>query len=160
MVSPQSMPSFDRPGVGPDGTIRRYSLAGLTEESPLLLAVYGFDFSPTCTRQLCDIRDLDWLALRDDLTVAGISGDGLFSHRRLIEGQELTFPLLSDPRYRLLETLDVLLPDHETFGVVPLRSLFLVAQDGTIHYRWIADSWDQWSREPLQELQTELETLQ
>lgn len=91
-----------KPGVeAPDFTLpdqdgRSRRLADLIEGNPLILYFYPADFTPGCTREACDLRDLHARILASGLRVVGISPQSPESHRRFRKEHALPFLLLSD----------------------------------------------------------------
>ena len=63
---------------------------------PVVLIFYPFDWSGTCTKELCSIRDTsgDWEAT--GARVFGISRDSKYSHRAWKEHLGLNYSLLAD----------------------------------------------------------------
>lgn len=93
MLSPGELaPDFSLPDQ--DG--RRRSLAELQGGGPLILYFYPADFTPGCTREACDLRDLHTKILSAGLGVVGISPQSPESHRRFSAQHSLPFTLLSD----------------------------------------------------------------
>lgn len=137
------MPDFSLMGVH-EGEIREYTLSEYTARGCVLLGVYVFDFSPVCTSQLCEIRDMDWYTYKTDLSVFGICTDGPYSHMEYAEQEDISYPLLSDTGGEVLEQLGVLYDEKDGLRNVPKRSLFLIDSDRTVVYRWVAeDNWDE-----------------
>jgi peroxiredoxin Q/BCP len=85
-------PDFSLPDQ--DGMARR--LVDLIEGNPLILYFYPADFTPGCTREACDLRDLHTRILASGLRVVGISPQSPDSHRRFRAEHALPFMLLSD----------------------------------------------------------------
>jgi thioredoxin-dependent peroxiredoxin len=85
-------PDFSLPDQ--DGRTRR--LVDLIEGNPLILYFYPADFTPGCTREACDLRDLHARILASGLRVVGISPQSPESHRRFRAEHALPFVLLSD----------------------------------------------------------------
>jgi peroxiredoxin Q/BCP len=85
-------PDFSLPDQ--DGKPRR--LVDLIEGNPLILYFYPADFTPGCTREACDLRDLHTRILASGLRVVGISPQSPESHRRFRAEHALPFMLLSD----------------------------------------------------------------
>jgi peroxiredoxin Q/BCP len=91
-----------KPGVeAPDFTLpdqdgRQRRLVDLIEGNPLILYFYPADFTPGCTREACDLRDLHTRILAAGLRVVGISPQSPESHRRFHAEHALPFTLLSD----------------------------------------------------------------
>jgi peroxiredoxin len=63
---------------------------------PVVLAFYPFDWSGTCTKELCSLRDNhgDWAST--GATVYGISRDSKYSHKAWKEHLGLNYSLLAD----------------------------------------------------------------
>lgn len=94
-----------------DGSPFRMSRAA--KESPLLLVFYPGDFTPVCTRQLCEYRD-DWNELgAGKAKIIGISPDAPQKHQEFIRKYGFQFPLLSDP-------------NREVFGQYGVRSKWML----------------------------------
>lgn len=91
-----------KPGVeAPDFTLpdqdgRPCRLADLIGGQPLILYFYPADFTPGCTREACDLRDLHARILASGLRVVGVSPQSPESHRRFRKEHALPFTLLSD----------------------------------------------------------------
>jgi peroxiredoxin Q/BCP len=93
MLKPgEEAPDFVLPDQ--DGKPRR--LVDLIEGNPLILYFYPADFTPGCTREACDLRDLHTRILASGLRVVGISPQSPESHRRFRAEHALPFMLLSD----------------------------------------------------------------
>ena len=80
----------------PDQDGQPRSLAELVDGNPLILYFYPADFTPGCTREACELRDLHARIVASGLRVAGISPQSLESHRRFRQEHALPFMLLSD----------------------------------------------------------------
>lgn len=111
------------------------TLAGLLEQGPLLLYFYPADFTPGCTKEACDIRDM-----HDDISdvgikVVGISPQGEDSHSRFRDKHRLPFTLLADEDKVAVKAFGVEGP----LGISVRRATFLIAQDGTIEDVVVAD---------------------
>ena len=77
-----------------EGRLRR--LSELLQGEPLILYFYPADFTPGCTKEACDFRDLHARILSAALRVVGVSPQSPESHRRFREEHALPFTLLSD----------------------------------------------------------------
>jgi peroxiredoxin Q/BCP len=91
----------------PDQDGRQRSLRELQAGGPLILYFYPADFTPGCTREACDLRDLHTKILSVGLKVVGISPQSPESHRRFREQHSLPFTLLSDEDKAVIRTYDV-----------------------------------------------------
>jgi peroxiredoxin Q/BCP len=70
----------------------------------LVLYFYPAALTPGCTTQACDFRDNLKLLADSDFAVVGISPDKPAKLAKFRETHDLTFPLLSDPDKKILES--------------------------------------------------------
>jgi peroxiredoxin len=130
-------PDFTLPGTGGDGAEpSEYSLSTALEDGPVVVSFYLFDFHPACTEHMCDLHDLAWLDLTDDVTVFGISTDRTFSHQAFAEAEGLEVPLLSDSDGTVAENYDALYDEFQGHKRIAKRSVYVVDTNGTIAYAW------------------------
>ncbi|MEX0735314.1 MAG: peroxiredoxin [Steroidobacteraceae bacterium] len=120
-------PDFELPDQ--DGRKRR--LSELVGGKPLILYFYPADFTPGCTKEACDLRDLHTQILASGLRVVGVSPQSPDSHRRFRDQHALPFTLLSDEDKAAIKAFDVDGP----LGIGVRRATFLI--DGN---RKIVDS--------------------
>ena len=111
------------------------SLEDLLADGPLLLYFYPADFTPGCTKEACDIRDM-----HDDISdvgirVVGVSPQGSDSHTRFRDKHRLPFTLLADEDKVAVKAFGVDGP----LGIGVRRATFMIAQDGTIEDVVVAD---------------------
>lgn len=106
------------------------ALAEAVKNGPILLAFYPADWSPGCTQEVCTLRD-SYTELGDlGVTVWGISGDSVFSHRAWAEHHGLPFRLLSDAKHDVGISYGV----YNAETGFNRRSVFVVGRDGRIAY--------------------------
>lgn len=147
----EQVPDFELPGVGRDG-IELFSLSELTEAGALVLSFYPFDFSPTCTEQLCGFRDAEWLTFTENVDVVAISVDSVYSHQRFREEHGFTFPLLTDRLAGVADKFGVKYESFEHHPAVCQRSVFAIDDSQTVRYRWhTADACEQPTLDDLHE---------
>ena len=119
----------------PDQDGAEIRLSRCLSEGPVLLYFYPADFTPGCTKEACDIRDmhedLDDVGLR----VLGVSPQDEDSHTRFRQRHRLPFTLLADPQKKVVRAYGVDGPLG--FGV--RRATFLIGQDGRIEDVVVAD---------------------
>jgi len=132
-------PSFRLPGTA-DGELGEFALDDYADESIVVLVFYPADFSPVCTDELCSHRDFEVVALRNEVTILGISGDSAYSHRAFAEEYGLGFPLLSDPLGDVAAKYGVRHDEFRGHAHRPQRSVFVVDASGTVQYSWVADA--------------------
>jgi thioredoxin-dependent peroxiredoxin len=119
----------------PDHTGRTRRLSELAAEGPLILYFYPADFTPGCTQEACDFRDLHARMLAAGLRVVGISPQSSDSHRQFRERHSLPFALLSDEDKSVIKAFGVDGP----LGVGVRRATFLVDANRRISDAVLAD---------------------
>lgn len=124
-------PDFELPDQ--DGKPRR--LSGLLGDNPLILYFYPADFTPGCTREACDLRDLHTQILAAGLKVVGISPQPPESHRRFRDEFGLPFLLLSDETKDAIRAYGVDGP----LGIGVRRATFLIGRDRRVQDAVLAD---------------------
>lgn len=128
-------PDFTLPGVVVDDgeTVTRHFTLSERRGTPLVLAFYPADNSPSCTAQLCSYQEEleQFRALGAD--VWGISRQDQISHERFARGKSLGFPLLADERGDVVASYGVGL-----LGLGVRRSIFIISEDGRIHWKHVA----------------------
>ena len=128
-------PAFALPGYH-DGEVGEFALDDYVGDDVVVIAFYPMDFSPGCTDELCSLRDIDLLTLMDDVTILGISGDSVHSHRAFADANALEFPLLTDSIGEVAEEYGVLNAELDGHLLVPKRALFVVDDRGRVAYAW------------------------
>ena len=119
----------------PDHNEQSVSLSTLLRHGPVILYFYPADFTPGCTREACNIRDLHAELLQAGLDVAGISPQSPDSHRRFREKYSLPFTLLADVDKFVIRMYDVQGP----FGFGVRRATYLIDQARYIRSAVLAD---------------------
>lgn len=119
----------------PDEAGIAHSLAQLLSAGPLVLYFYPADFTPGCTREACELRDLHGEIMRAGLRVAGVSPQSPVSHARFRTQHSLPFTLLADEDKRVIRAYGVDGPLG--FGV--RRATYLIGRDGLIVDAVLAD---------------------
>ncbi len=104
---------------------------GLSDFAGKKLAVYFYpkDNTPGCTKQACSLRDSYGELKSAGISIVGISGDSLDSHRKFSEKYTLPFPLISDPDKKI----------HEAFGTWGLKKRFGKEYLGTKRQTFLID---------------------
>jgi peroxiredoxin Q/BCP len=119
----------------PDQDGRERSLIELLAGEALILYFYPADFTPGCTKEACDLRDLHIQILAAGLRVVGISPQSPESHRRFRDKNSLPFTLLSDEKKRVISQYGVDGP----LGIGVRRATFLVDSSRKILDSVLAD---------------------
>ena len=111
------------------------NLKSLLAAGPLLLYFYPADFTPGCTREACDLRDLHGELLRAGLRVVGVSPQSPATHARFRQKYSLPFTLLADEDKRVIRAYAVDGP----FGFGVRRGTDLIGRDGRVIDAVLAD---------------------
>ena len=119
----------------PDADGVPQSLTRLLEAGSLVLYFYPADFTPGCTREACELRDLNTQLVAARLRVVGISPQDPATHARFRERYALPFTLLADVDKQVIRAYDVDGPLG--FGV--RRGTYLIGSDGVIADAVLAD---------------------
>ena len=100
----------------------------------VVLYFYPKDDTSGCTKEACGFRDNRQAFEARDVTVLGVSPDGVTSHEKFRDKYGLTFPLLSDPDHEVAEAYGAWgtkkMYGREYQGV--LRSTFVIDPEGRI----------------------------
>ncbi|MGH7565143.1 MAG: redoxin domain-containing protein, partial [Gemmatimonadota bacterium] len=82
--------------VLPEAPEQTVDLADRIGKRPVVLLFFPLAFSPTCTTEMCAVRDT-WKAWKDlDADILAISVDSPFVTQKFREEHGLPFPVLSD----------------------------------------------------------------
>lgn len=138
-----STPRHAPPAVGaipPDFTLPSTSGDRVTLSSlrgkPVLIAFFPLAFSPTCTAELCEMRD-DWDAfVSRGVTVLPISVDSTYSLKEYKQKYGMKVDLLSDFK-REVSTLYGVLNEDRFFSN---RAYFLIDSSGKISWAHVEEN--------------------
>ena len=124
----QPAPEFTLPGVA--GEVRRdYSLSEFRGRK-VVLAFYPGDFTPGCTKQMCQYRDQFSEFEGVDAVLLGISPQDVDSHERWATKRNFHFPLLADTDKQVIEQYGV-----RGGKLIPVkRSVFVVGPDSVVRF--------------------------
>ncbi|WKN44354.1 thioredoxin-dependent thiol peroxidase [Tunicatimonas pelagia] len=107
------------------GTIKLSDYQG----KKVVLYFYPKDNTPGCTAQACNLRD-NYSALQQaGYEVIGVSPDGVKSHQKFIEKQELPFTLIADEDKAV----------NEQYGVWQEKSMYGRKYMGTVRTTFVID---------------------
>jgi len=130
----KAAPAFTLPDQNGD----KVSLSQFKGDKNVLIYFYPRDDTPGCTKEACGFRDLKKDLAKHQTQVIGISADGGESHQKFIKKNKLNFPLLSDPKRKVMEKYgaygEKMLYGKKTVGVI--RSSVLVGKDGKVLKHW------------------------
>ncbi|MEV0095866.1 peroxiredoxin [Streptomyces sp. NPDC050738] len=131
----QPAPEFSLPGGElKDGEFVRgeYDLSA-QRGRPLVLAFYPGDNTPVCTKQLCSYSSGFEAFEELGAQVWGISPQDVDSHEAFALAHGLRMPLLADTDRAVARLFGIAAP-----GIGVRRSVFLIAPDGTLHWKHVA----------------------
>jgi glutaredoxin-dependent peroxiredoxin len=135
----ETAPEFTRPLVTAEGWEDR-SLSDLVAETGRVLLFFTpLGWGGKSLYWWGEVGRRGW---GDDLAVVGVSIGQPFDHQRFVESRERPYPLFSDPANGVAEAYDVV---HDLDGMTgvsePRPALFLVGEDRTVEYAWVACEW-------------------
>lgn len=134
----ETAPDFTRPLVTAEFWEDR-SLSDLTADGPMLLCFHPMDGAFPTTYLWNEIRKRGW---EERLQVVGLSVSSPYEHKQLIDDKGIDSRLFSDPgngvaeRYGIVNALDGMTGISE-----PRPAVFLIDEERTIRYVWVADEW-------------------
>jgi peroxiredoxin Q/BCP len=99
----------------PDFTLRSTSGRNFTLSEdmygkPCIIYFYPKDFTPTCTREACEFRDMFSMFTNLDIEIIGISRDDIETHQRFKQQYNLPFELLADTDGKVAGWYKALIP--------------------------------------------------
>lgn len=118
-----------------DDSGKLIGLDELLSAGPIVLYFYPADFTPGCTKEACEIRDMHEDITDVGMTVVGISPQDSESHDSFRSQYELPFPLLADPDKQAVKAYGVDGP----LGIGVRRATFIIGSDKTIEDVMVAD---------------------
>ena len=111
------------------------TLEQMAADGDLILYFYPADFSPVCTAEACAFRDSYTGVSSVGVQVVGVSPQSVASHQRFTKNFSIPFPLLSDPRKKVIRAYGVDGPLG--FGV--RRVTFLIDRSRVVRNRVVSD---------------------
>jgi len=106
----------------------------------VILAFYPAAFTGVCEKEVCTFQE-NLSALQEaGAEMFGISVDAPFSNAAFRDQTGAQYALLSDPACEVIKAYDVVFPDFAGIEgyTVAKRSVFVVDEEGTVSYEWIA----------------------
>ncbi len=120
----------------------------------LIVFFYPRDMTPTCTVEVCNLRDNYALLQQHGYTLIGVSADDVKQHLKFATKHQLPFPLLADVDRQIIDKFGVWGPKkfmgREIIGIY--RTTFIINKKGLISH--IFDKVK--SKEHAQQILTEL----
>lgn len=129
-------PRFELPAVV-DGEVGTVALEDYLGSGVVILAFYPGDFNPACGDGTTGLGELDPFTMQADVTILGLSADGVYSHRAFAAEYDLSIPLLSDLDGSVAAEYGVAVGDAAA-GRLTERAVFVVGPEGEIEYAWSA----------------------
>ncbi|MFC6766188.1 redoxin domain-containing protein [Natrinema soli] len=107
---------------------------------PVVLAFFPGAFTPPCTNEMVALQERIDEFGEGGATVFGVSADSPFSQGAFREEHGIEFDLVSDMAGDAIRAYDLEI-NIEPLGLydVANRAVFVVDEDGTITYDWVAD---------------------
>jgi len=134
------VPDFTRPLVT-DEQWEDVSLSQLAADRPVLLVFHPMDGAFPSTYIWNELRDRAFDA-DHDLQVVGLSISSPYEHMSLIDERGMEYAVFSDPQNGVAERYDIVNDLDGMTGVSePLPAVFLVDEELTIQYAWVAEEW-------------------
>ena len=119
------------PAFVAESTKGRIDLASYLGTKNVVLIFYPMDETPTCTKQLCAVRDSAADYAGRDAVVFGVNPAELEKHHRFARNQGYDFPLIVDEGGRIRKAYDV----GKMFGLFAQeRVVYGIGKDGRIVY--------------------------
>lgn len=116
------------------------SLRVLISARPIVLLFFPAAFSPTCTKEMCTVRDSAAELNAVSAQIVGISVDTIFALKAWRDAQGFTFPLLSDFNKEVIQAYGVVLEDLYGMRSLAKRAVFVVDTVGIVRYREVLAS--------------------
>ncbi|MES2627639.1 MAG: thioredoxin-dependent thiol peroxidase [Bacteroidota bacterium] len=102
----------------------------------VILFFYPRDNTPTCTEEVCNLRDNYDQLVEMGYTLIGVSADEVKKHQKFIAKYQLPFPLLADTERNLIDKFGVWGPKQfmgrEIIGIH--RTTFIINSEGVISH--------------------------
>ncbi|MDQ2055086.1 MULTISPECIES: redoxin domain-containing protein [Halobellus] len=141
-----------------DGDVSAFYLDDVIGHGPVVLAFFPGAFTPPCTNEMVALQEHSEEFEAAGASVYGVSADSAFSQNAFREEHGIEFPLLSDMARSAIDKygVEIDIDDLGLFGVAN-RSVFIIDDDGTIAYDWVAE--DPTNEPDYEELLSEVQDL-
>ncbi len=152
----ETAPDFTRPLVN-DEFWEDTSLSELTDARPVVLVFHTMDGDFPATYIWKEIRGRNWDEYAVD--VVGLSISSPYEHSRFLEEWDVEmFRLFSDPQNGVAERYGI---SHDLDGMAgisePRPAVFVLDEDRTIQYAWVATAWPEFP--PYDDIEAAIEQL-
>ncbi|POG56770.1 redoxin domain-containing protein [Haloferax marisrubri] len=131
-------PDFTRPLVNAEFW-EDAALSDLTDDGPVLLVFHTMAGAFPATYVWNELRDR---GVPEDVQTVGVSISSPYEHKSFLEERDVDARLFSDPAADVAADYDL---EHDLDGMAGVTehrpAVFLLDEDRTVQYRWIADEW-------------------
>ncbi|WP_435155777.1 redoxin domain-containing protein [Haladaptatus sp. DFWS20] len=136
----ETAPDFTRPLVNEEFW-ENASLSDVTDEGATLLVFYTMDGGFPATYIWNELRERGWDD-DNDLRIVGLSISTPYEHKTLIEEREMAYRLFSDPANEVADAYGISYDMDGMAGISePRPAVFLLDEDRTVEYAWVATEW-------------------
>ena len=141
-----------------DGDVSAFYLDDVIGHGPVILAFFPGAFTPPCTNEMVALQEHSEAFEAAGASVYGVSADSAFSQNAFRDEHGIEFPLLSDMARSAIDKygIEIDIDDLGLLGVAN-RSVFIIDDDGTIAYDWVAE--DPTNEPDYEELLAEVQDL-
>jgi peroxiredoxin len=117
-----------------------FDLSDHVGDGPVVLAFFPGAFTPPCSNEMVALQDHLEAFESAGATLLGVSADSPFSQGAFREEHGLGFDLVSDMSGAAIREYGLEM-DIEELGLhgIANRAVFVIDDDGTITYSWVAD---------------------
>ena len=133
-------PDFVRPLVNEEYW-EDVALSDLTADGPVLLVFHPMDGDFPSTYIWNELRDRAW---DDDydVTIVGLSISSPYEHKAFIRERGMSYRLFSDPQNGVAEAYGIVNDLDGMTGISePRPAVFLLDEERTVRYAWVAKEW-------------------
>lgn len=146
-------PDFTRPIVNHEYWSDR-SLTDLIQDDIVLLVFYPMNGGGKSIYWWTEIQEREW---HEYATVVGVNIATPFDHKQFLRDHDLTeYALFADPTNQVAEAYGVV---HDLDGMTgvsePRPAMFIITEDQSVEYAWVATEWPQ--NPPFDDVESELE---
>lgn len=156
---------FKLEGIDAQGVEKTYTNKDFAGKK-LVIYFYPKDNTPGCTKEACNFNVM-LPKIMSFANIIGVSADSIKSHKKFREDHSLAFPLISDPKLELanslgatkeLSNMNVMdiamkLVMETSEGKKMTRSTFIIDEKGNVAKEWLSVKVDGHDNEVLKELQ-------
>ncbi|MFC7097444.1 peroxiredoxin family protein [Halobaculum marinum] len=134
----EAAPDFTRPLVGDE----YWSDTSLSDiDGPVALVFFPMDGAFPATYIWNEIRDREW-GSDGDVTVVGVSISSPYEHKTFVDERGMDYELFSDPSAEVGDLYGAVQDLDGMAGVREHRpAVFLLDDDHTVEYAWVASEW-------------------